>query len=195
LPDQVNVLSPDWNGERQGTCRAVGDDVELVLPELEAYVVAVLRYSTDVDIGRLQDPIRIVPEARWSRPTRNEFRVRADGTVEHDDELNGFIQGMLHTHLRNPPTFLVNAKTEGRLLVKVRAVAIGGARFEYRVDDRTKQTEYLPDVDGKNDGNAREYDRVLSFPVPPGQHRLALDNVGSDWATVSWLQFQGTFAD
>jgi hypothetical protein len=26
-----------------------------------------------------------------------------------------------------------------------------------------------------------------------GNHRLALDNVGGDWANLSWFEFQGRF--
>jgi hypothetical protein len=113
--------------------------------------------------------------------------------VEHQGELNGFLQGRLHTHLRNPPTFLVNAKTEGTLRIKVRAVASQGARLEYRIDGEVKNAVDLPDLDGEDDGTAREYDRVFTFPIPLGQHRITLDNVGADWLTLSWLEWQGEF--
>jgi len=194
-PDSAMVISPDWQGEQPATCRLVDDMVEVTLPALDAYAVAILRYSADVDLTRLRDPARLTPTPLWSQPTRNEFRVLPDGLVEHSEEVNGYLQGMLHTHLRNPPTFLVNAAAVGELRVKVRAVSMGGAKLEYRVDGETKQVEDLPDLDGKNDGGAPEYDKVLTFPIPTGRHRLTLDNVGADWAVISWLEFGGTFAD
>ena len=117
------------------------------------------------------------------------------GLVQNAEALNGCMQGKLHQDLYNPPTFLVNALAEGKLQIKVRAVSMGGARFEYRVDGQTRQTEDLPDKDGKNDGNAPEYDKVLTFTVPAGKHRLTLDNVGADWANVSWLAFSGVFGE
>ncbi|MFQ6098178.1 MAG: hypothetical protein ACE5O2_10675, partial [Armatimonadota bacterium] len=193
-PDRVVLLSPDWPGERAGACRRIAEGLDVVAPEVDAYVVAILPYTDEVDVTALIDPVRIRPNRRWTRPTRSEFPVRPDGWVEHWGELEGFLQGMLHKHLRNPPTFLVNALTDGELLVHVRAVATLGARLEYRVDGRPTATVELPDLDGKNDGNAPEYDRTYSFPIPRGRHRITLDNVGGDWATVDWYQFKGAFA-
>lgn len=40
-----------------------------------------------------------------------------------DGDLDGFLQGMLHSHLRNPPTFLVHADKEAELLVHIMSVA------------------------------------------------------------------------
>jgi hypothetical protein len=131
----------------------------------------------------------------WDRPLISEFRVGADGLITDSAQLNGFLQGMLHTHLRNPPVFLVNAETPGRLKVMVRAVSQAGAKIVWSVDGRVAQTVDLPDLDGKNDGSAAEYDRVLEFAFPAGRHRLGLDNTGGDWATITWIEFEGRFAE
>lgn len=195
IPQKVTVISPDWEGERPAICRKTGNGVEVTLTDLEAYAVVLLHYTDDVDLHRVKDPARVVPVSVWARPARSEFRVRANGSVEHASELNGFLQGILHTHLRNPPTFFVNAVGEAKLSIKVRAVAATGARLEYRVDGKTMQTVDLPDRDGKNDGDAAEYDQVFTFVIPAGQYRITLDNVGRDWLTVSWLEFQGTFRE
>jgi len=195
LPETAAVISPDWDGERTATCRATANGIEVTLADLDAYAVAILRYAEPPDLSRLADPARIRPSQDWMRPARSEFAVRPDGSVEHATDLPGFLQGMLHSHLRNPPTFLVNAAGQVQLLVHVRAVAAAGARLEYRVDGETQQTVDLPDLDRQNDGAAAEYDRTLSFPIPPGRHRLTLDNVGPDWLTVSWYEFQGTFTE
>jgi hypothetical protein len=50
-------------------------------------------------------------------------------------------------------------------------------------------------LDGKNDGGAVEYDRVFTFPVPAGPHRLTLDNIGPDWLVLTWLAFEGEFKE
>ena len=41
--------------------------------------------------------------AAASRAPVSRFRVRRDGSVEQAYDLNGLLQGRLHTHLRNPP--------------------------------------------------------------------------------------------
>jgi len=193
-PETAFAVSPDWDGQQTLTTRMTKDHLEVTIPALDAYAIALLRYSHAVELHQLEDPLRTLPTASWSRPTRNEFRVRPDGSVQNEAELNAFLQGKLHTHLRNPPTFLVCAKVPGKLLVTVRAVAATGARLQCLVDGKPTKTVDLPDLDGKNDGAAPEYNKVLVFPLPAGDHRVSLVNVGPDWLTVSAYEFQGTFS-
>jgi hypothetical protein len=105
------------------------------------------------------------------------------------------LQGNLHKHLRNPPTFVVNMPRGGVLRVHVRGVAILGARLQWQVDGRVQKTIDLPDRDGKNDAFAPEYDRTYELPIPPGRHRATLDNIGGDWACIGWYAFAGQIED
>jgi hypothetical protein len=194
LPQAATVVSPDFTGERPASCRLEGDALEVALPGLEAYSVALLSYGDRPDLSRVVDPDRVRPHTRWVRPARNEFPVLPGGGVRFAADLEGFLQGMLHTRLRNPPTFVVNATQEGQLGVRVRCVASGGARLVYQVDGRTVQTVDLPDLDGRNDANA-EYDRTFLLTIPAGRHRLALDNTGPDWALIGWYEFRGQFGE
>lgn len=193
MPARAVAVSPDWEEERPVACRLENGRLVITLPNLEAYAVVLLRYPTAPELKALADPVRVVPTGRWARGLRNEFEVLPGGEVAHEDELNAFVQGMYHTALRNPPTFLVNALEPGRLRVHVRAVAVAGARIEYRVDGEAVRTVDLPDRDGKNDGNAPEYDETFEFEIPAGRHRLTFDNVGGDWLTLSWYEFAGVF--
>lgn len=194
-PRAVTVISPDFAGEKPAAARLEGDKLSVTLPGLEACSVVLLSYATKPDLSRLTDPNRIRTEMRWMRPARNEFPVLPDGNVRFADELEGFLQGTLHTQLRNAPTFLVKAAEAGRMVVHVRAVASTGARLVYQVDGQTRQTVDVPDLDGKNDGNAPEYDKAFTFQIPAGEHRLTLDNTGPDWAVIDWYEFRGKFAD
>ena len=189
LPKAVRVVSPDWAGEKNGRARSDGRSLTLVLQELDAYAVAVLEYDELPRValrGR-----RIVLRGRWARPDRNEFVVAAGGLVREQWALNGFLQGKLHTHLRNPPTFLVHMPRGGALHVHVQAVATLGARLECIIDGKATKAVDLPDRDGKNDGSAREYDQTYEFVIPPGIHRVTVHNVGGDWATIGWYAFAG----
>jgi hypothetical protein len=51
------------------------------------------------------------------------------------------------------------------------------------------------DRDGKNDAAAKEYDQTFEFPIPPGRHRLMLDDAGGDWACVGWYSLTGETLD
>ncbi len=193
-PDAAVAISPDHEGERPLECREAEGAVEVVLPSLEAYSVVLLRYAAAPDLSAITDASRIWPARRWARPRRAEFRVLPGGAIEHDEDLEGFLQGMLHTHLRNPPVFLVEALGPAELRVRVRAVAAAGARLSVRIDEETPVTVDLPDLDGKNT-DALEYGRTVPFPIPPGRHRVSLDNTGGDWLVLEWLEFAGAFAE
>jgi hypothetical protein len=188
-PSEASVVSPDFEGVRRIATRIVDGSLEVTLPGLEACSVILLRYRAAPDTSRLSDPIRVRPDARWVRPTRNEFVVHADGAVDAASDLEGFLQGTLHKELRNPPTFLVDSRHGAQVLVHVRAVATLGARLQFRVDGRVVRTVDLPDLDGKNDASAREYDRTYACAIPAGRHRVTVDNIGGDWALVEWYQF------
>lgn len=195
-PRNVVGLSPDSAGAvTLGLGHHAGDQLALGIPSLTAYTVAVLTYDREPDLDALLDPLYIRPTPAWARPSRNEFRVVPDGVVGNASDLLSFLQGMLHTQMRNPPTFLVKAAEPGKLEVHIRAVATLGARLEYQVDGQAGQTVDLPDLDGKNDGAVAEYDRTYTFDVPAGEHRLTLDNVGGDWAVVDWYAFRGRWLD
>ena len=192
-PKSVRVVSPDWEGEREAKAENSADGLRLTLPELDAYAVAVLEYDAlpALKLGT----VRIVPSLAWARPEVNEFRVNRAGMVDAPFALNGFLQGQLHPHLRNPPTFVVNAVEPVKLRVKVRSVATLGARLECHVDGTLAGRVELPDLDGKNDSRAPEYARVLEFAVPAGRHRVRISNSGGDWTTVDWYCFVGALGD
>ncbi len=192
-PKAVRIVSPDWAGERQGKARAESGAVTVTLPDLEAYAVAVLNYDVLPPI-ELASP-RIVPVGQWDRPERSEFAVVKGGAVPDAWGLHAYLHGRLHGHLANPPTFLVNMPAGGALKVHVRAVAMLGAHLECLVDQAVAQTVDLPDLDGKNDAAAREYDKTYEFPIPPGRHRVTIRNVGGDWACLAWYAFTGRTED
>jgi hypothetical protein len=193
LPQDVRVVSPDWPGEKRGEATLRGGRLSVTVPELEAYSVAILSYAALPELsltGR-----RITPQRQWGRPVRNEFQVRRGGLVTDAWALPGLLQGMLHRQLRNPPSFVVNMPRGGSLRVHVRTVATQGARLQWRVDGRVTTTVDLPDRDRKNDSQAREYDRTYELPIPPGRHRVALDNIGGDWVALDWYAFSGESED
>jgi len=193
LPRRVRWISPDWPGDQLGTARVANGRLTLTAPVVEAYSVAVLEYEELPDVklvGR-----RIVPTWQWARPARNEFVVQQGGLVRDQWALPGMLQGRLHQQLRNPPTFVVNMPQGGTLQVHVRGVATLGAQLQWQVDGRLAKTVELPDRDGKNESHAGEYDQTYEFPIPPGRHRLGLDNGGGDWACIAWYALSGETLD
>jgi len=193
MPQEITAFSPDGPSGKP-TLEHEGERLRLTLPELEAYSVVVLRFK---HVPRWSPNFvpRLRPTQRWERALENTFLVRPGGIVENDWQLIAFLQGQLHTHLRNPPTFLINAPKGGTLEVFVRGVAQGGARLVLQVDGTPTQAFDLPDRDRRNDPLADEYARPFTFDLPAGKHRITLDNNGADWAFVEWLAFRGEFAN
>ena len=37
--------------------------------------------------------------------------------------------------------------------------------------------------------------KKYELPIPPGRHRLMLDNVGGDWACIGWYAVTGETLD
>ena len=188
-PKGVRVVSPDWDGEKAGTTRSDGRGVTVELPALEAYDVAVLDYDALPAVtmaGR-----RIIPSQEWSRPARSEFVVGSGGVIADQWAVPGMLQGRLHQALRNPPTFVVAMPRGGSLQVHVRGVATLGAVLRWSVDGTPGPLIELPDRDGKNDADVAEYGRTFEIPIPPGRHRVTLDNVGGDWVCIGWYAFVG----
>ncbi|MCS7192819.1 MAG: hypothetical protein NZ937_07560 [Armatimonadetes bacterium] len=191
FPQKVNVFSPD-DTKKDVKIQWDGKQLTLTLAEIEAYSVIELQFK---DFPKWSDDFapKLRPLPRWERAPENTFVVRRGGIVENDWQLVSFLQGKLHTRLRNPPTFIVNAPKGGKLEVFIRSVAVGGALLVLKVDGVTTQTVLLPDKDKQNIGQTNEYDQVFTFEIPAGEHRITLDNEGSDWAFVDWLAFRGEF--
>jgi hypothetical protein len=77
----------------------------------------------------------------------------------------------------------------------VQSVSTAGAKIECLIDGAVVTAVDLPDLDHKNDTNAREYARVIEVPIPAGRHRIALRNSGGDWASIAWYRFSGSLDD
>ncbi|MBI5833200.1 MAG: hypothetical protein HZB16_12965 [Armatimonadetes bacterium] len=192
-PTRVRLVSPDWDGERAGQARLEGDRLSLTVPEVDAYVVALLDYGAAPDISRLAEPTRVDIPSGWARPAKADFTVKPDGDVPGAEAMIATLQGLLHQELRNPPTFTYDAAQPATLRLHVRAVATAGAKLVLRIDGQQTELVDLPDKDGKNDSGAAEYNQVITWSLPAGRHKSQVDNIGGDWAVVDWLAFEGTF--
>jgi hypothetical protein len=63
-----------------------------------------------------------------------------------------------------------------------------GASLAMRLEGKVVRTVDLPDLDGKNDSTANEYDKHISVAIPAGARRVAVENPGADWLVMDWLE-------
>ncbi|MEM1509714.1 MAG: cellulase family glycosylhydrolase [Thermofilaceae archaeon] len=140
--------------------------------------------------GELCDVV-LYPSLGWARPQSNYFVVQLNGRVEGDlTQLSSFIHGMWHSELRNNPRFKVTFPEGGRVVVRINSVPTGGAIAAVYVDGKLAKRLDLPDKDGKNDASANEYGTELKVDVPPGIHEIFLDNLGADWFSIDYINFE-----
>ncbi len=189
-PVNVQVVSPDFDSRQSIPASLTGGRILVELPKLDAYAIVLLRFSSPPNLDLLRDPLRIVPNAMWSRPARNEFTVSPTGKVTGLGDLNAFLQARLHPELKNSPTFVTDFAHPTQFRVHIRSVASIGARVCISIDGQVKTVMALPDRDGKNDPSAKEYDQTVEYLVPRGPHRVTVDNDGADWAVVDWYEFK-----
>lgn len=188
-PRSVRVLSPDWDGTRQGMAKTENGRLLVTVPQVDAYAVAILDYERPPDVAVEGPRIRPMPDWSWMNTTN--ILIGSDGMPSTRATPGAFLHGNLHAHLRSPHVFSVDMPRGGQARLRVNSVATLGARIEGQIDDRPPLAFDLPDLDRLNDASAQEYDRVLVFDIPPGRHRVSIRNTGGDWAHVSWYAFDG----
>lgn len=186
----VSIASPDLPGRVAGQAAEADGQTTICVPALEAYDVVVIEYDR-LDLAPMARDVVIQPVGAWERPATDTFEVGRDGLLSGEDVPNSYLQGRLHPHLRNNPTFVADFARAGAFTVRVNSVATLGARLVVSVDGKKALEADLPDKDGKNDGAAKEYDREFTVPIGPGKHRIAVDNTGGDWMTVDFYVLVG----
>lgn len=138
--------------------------------------------------------ITLYPNLGWVKPEANVFRINIDGTVTNISQLSSFIHGRAHPELRNNPTFIVSPPYGGEAIIHINSVSRSGAVLDIYVDDSLVRREVFKDIDGKNDGEAGEYDLDVKIEVPPGLHEVKIDNSGGDWFTFDYVKFTNAVA-
>jgi len=147
-----------------------------------------LRYLEGARAGSLQ----LTPRpASWEKHPANEprtFRVGRDGRVSNQGNLSRLLHGTVnHPDLHNPATFLVDYAQPGEFAVLVQGVSgWGGAGLRIWLDGRVLLERDFPDSEPDRHEDLHAYDGAYSIPVPPGRHRITVENPGKDWFYVAY---------
>jgi len=128
---------------------------------------------------------------RWEPAPFNKpctLHVDATGHLEQPDLLSGLLHGTgNHPDLHNPQTFVIDFPSEGEFRVLVNGVSgHGGANLNVLIDGTSARSEQFPDDDPSTQ-TLHQFDRSYGVPVPPGKHRITVDNDGKDWVRVSYV--------
>ncbi len=126
------------------------------------------------------------------KQTQQPIKIAADGSLQpQDTEIPYLIHGDLHrSKFGRGPTFEVNLPKPGKLSVHVNSVP-ADALLVILLDGKEMLRQPLPNIDGKGDPFANEYNRSFSIDVPEGKHTVQFDNLGDDWISVDDYRFEG----
>lgn len=150
-------------------------------PEL-AYAVAGTR--TRRDAMPVADGVGWGP-APYNAP--QTVRIDARGMVA--PRLARVQQGVVnHKALHNPVTFETDLDHPTRLVVEVGDVSgYGGAALRIVRDGATALVRDFPDPDGDQDtATLKGYAGEFAVDIPPGRHRLTVENPGQDWFVADY---------
>ncbi|MHB1462271.1 MAG: beta-galactosidase [Armatimonadota bacterium] len=126
------------------------------------------------------------------KQTQKPIEIHADGSLSPTDTQ---IPYLIHGNLHRPkfgrgPTFRVNFKQPGSISVHVNSVP-SDALLVGILDGKEVLRQPLPNIDGKMDPFAKEYDRSFTVDVPAGEHTLQFDNLGDDWVSIDDYRIVG----
>lgn len=125
--------------------------------------------------------LTLSPNLSWGAPGDLEITIHPDGTTSPaTPALNRYLYGsQFNTDKRTPPSFLVDYPAAGTFTVKAGGEFGTAARISIYLDSvlildevATANTEYTIDV-------------------PAGTGVISVDNLGTDWATISTYRFSG----
>lgn len=126
--------------------------------------------------------LSLAPSSDWGQATDNKITVDETGLVTPSNaRLGRFLYGsQWNTQLRNPPTFEVVLPSGGKF-----KVLTGGGKGQ-----NPSIAIYLDDQLVKDNPNAA-INTTYSIDVPPGSHRIKVDNLGTDWINIGAYQIEG----
>ena len=133
------------------------------------------------NIGELS----ISPGSGWGQATSANFTIDGAGSINPSvTQLSVFLYGSTwNTQYRNPPIFNVNYTNAGQFQVKTGSQA----------GEKPTIAIYLDGTLAFSAPNALP-NQTYSINVPPGQHAIKVDNLGTDWINIASYEFKGIVA-
>ena len=146
-----------------------------------------------VPTGATYRDLELSGPASWepsesNRPTR--VAVDSAGIVSVKGQVAGILHGNInHPDLHNPLSFVLDLPHATALHIFVSGVSgYGGAHLVADVDGRRSLDKDMPDsADNTKRETLRQYDGEYTVDVPAGNHRVTVENIGTDWLLVSYV--------
>ncbi len=111
----------------------------------------------------------------WGKSPESQFTIFPNGTIfPAIDKLGRYLFGASwNTQYRNPPTFLVDYPQPGQFKVITSGNTGNSPRIEIWLDG------------AKILSQPAQINKTYTIDVPTGQHRIFVDNQGTDWIEIS----------
>ncbi|MDZ7341949.1 MAG: T9SS type A sorting domain-containing protein, partial [candidate division KSB1 bacterium] len=111
----------------------------------------------------------------WAKSPESQFTIYLNGTTSPTiDKLGRYLFGASwNTQYRNPPTFLVDYPQPGQFKVATSSNTGSSPRIEIWLDG------------AKILSQPGQINQTYAIEVPAGQHKIFVDNQGTDWIEIS----------
>lgn len=121
----------------------------------------------------------VSPGEGFVKASASDFTIDANGNITPDaNNLSQYLFGNIYnTQYRNPPSFHVNYKTAGKFFVKTG-------------NDAGTSPTIVIYINGVQKLNSNAVvNTAYTIDVPPGSHIIKVDNLGTDWISISNYTF------
>ncbi len=158
------------------------------------------RISKDSSPDNPAKDLTIWPFKPWGKNTITNFIVQPNGQINLKEEIPTYLFGLNKSDMRQPPTFEIEYRTAGSFGVHVGPVSDSGLLRIY-LDDELTMEKALPLGKGQGEWETStwkeehqlfqgSYNKTYSVPVPPGKHKIRVENAGSDWIQITNYKFE-----
>lgn len=131
-------------------------------------------------IGAPED-LTIIPSLNWSGIGIDAITIDEQGLVSPvDAQLGAFLYGTKwNTKFRSPPIFTVEYPIAGQFSVKTGSQIGKAPKIAIWLDDHLLLSQ------------PGSTNTIYTVDIPAGKHTLKVDNIGEDWITINYYEFQG----
>jgi len=147
--------------------------------------------------GQKGGDVTIFPVDSWAKAQKDEFMVKADGTITNKNNFIGYLYGREHPDMKTVPIISFNNEQPVKLVIKVDKVSQDNtlsvsvnniAAFSATISASAYPSKkYLEQYKVWQSDISGEY----SVDIPAGDNDVAIENKGDDWIRITSIKLEG----
>ncbi|MDI6783121.1 MAG: DUF5060 domain-containing protein, partial [bacterium] len=143
--------------------------------------LAPLSVKPTSEAGKYVD-VTFGPVLGWEASTEKKFTVNRDGSVSNLNGLSSYFQGPNKPEMKVTPLFKLDCPQDSEFIFRFNQVSGWGSGIKIYLDDKLVATRDWAATPDKS--SPKLTDRLISFPIPKGNHQVKIDVYKDDWVEV-----------